>query len=163
MERQTIKKDNSKNKIEFTRTSTTITPDDGFVDERKLGHIDSFGESNYIKGHAKVVSFSTDDPRVTKPVLYILLTIFIIICLVLLFTDVWFIGIAFLIMSFLTFRSNIKSIKEKEIEYANKGKDTTIDSLTEAKEIVSELNEEIKDSFKESTEYIKDKNNLTKL
>ena len=85
MERKTIKTDN--NKIQFTKTSTTITPDDGFVNERKLGHIRHFGESNYIKGHARSVSFSTDDPRVTKPVLYITITIFIVIGLILLFTD----------------------------------------------------------------------------
>ena len=59
-------------------------------------------------------------------------------------------------MTFLTYRSNIKSIREKEIEYATKGRDTTIDSLNEAKEIFSELNEEIKDSFRESAEYIKE-------
>ncbi len=156
MERKTIKTDNSNNKVQFTKTSTTITPDDGFVNERKLGHIGHFGESNYIKGHAKSVSFSTDDPRVTKPFLYIMITIFIVIGLILLFTDAWFIGIAFLVMTFLTYRSNIKSIREKEIEYANKGRDTTIDSLNEAKEIFSELNEEIKDSFRESAEYIKE-------
>lgn len=156
MERKTIKTDNSNNKVQFTKTSTTITPDDGFVNERKLGHIGHFGESNYIKGHAKSVSFSTDDPRVTKPFLYIMITIFIVIGLILLFTDAWFIGIAFLVITFLTYRSNIKSIREKEIEYANKGRDTTIDSLNEAKEIFSELNEEIKDSFRESAEYIKE-------
>ena len=50
-------------------------------------------------------------------------------------------------MTFLTYRSNRQSIREKEIEYAKKGKDTTIDSLNEAKEILSELNEEIKGSF----------------
>ena len=44
----------------------------------------------------------------------------------------------------------------EEIEYAKKGKDTTIDSLNEAKEILSELNEEIKGSFRESGEYIKE-------
>ena len=58
-------------------------------------------------------------------------------------------------MTFLTYRSNRQSIREKEIEYAKKGKDTTIDSLNEAKEILSELNEEIKGSFRESGEYIK--------
>ena len=57
-------------------------------------------------------------------------------------------------MTFLTYRSNRQSIREKEIEYAKKGKDTTIDSLNEAKEILSELNEEIKGSFRESGEYI---------
>lgn len=59
-------------------------------------------------------------------------------------------------MTFLTYRSNRQSIREKEIEYAKKGKDTTIDSLNEAKEILSELNEEIKGSFRESGEYIKE-------
>ena len=44
-------------------------------------------------------------------------------------------------MTFLTYRSNRQSIREKEIEYAKKGKDTTIDSLNEAKEILSELKE----------------------
>ena len=58
-------------------------------------------------------------------------------------------------MTFLTYRSNRQSIREKEIEYAKKGKDT-IDSLNEAKEILSELNEEIKGSFRESGEYIKE-------
>ena len=154
MERKTIKTDN--NKIQFTKTSTTITPDDGFVNERKLGHIGHFGESNYIKGHARSVSFSTDDPRVTKPVLYIMITIFIVIALILLFTDACVIGIVCLVMTFLTYRSNRQSIREKEIEYAKKGKDTTIDSLNEAKEILSELNEEIKGSFRESGEYIKE-------
>ena len=38
----------------------------------------------------------------------------------------------------------------------SEGKDTTIDSLNEAKEILSELNEEIKGSFRESGEYIKE-------
>ena len=61
-------------------------------------------------------------------------------------------------MTFLTYRSNRQSIREKEIEYAKKGKDTTIDSLNEAKEILSELNEEIKVSFRESVEYIKEHN-----
>ena len=55
-------------------------------------------------------------------------------------------------MTFLTYRSNRQSIREKEIEYAKKGKDTTIDSLNEAKEILSEL----KGSFRESGEYIKE-------
>ena len=50
-------------------------------------------------------------------------------------------------MTFLTYRSNRQSIREKEIEYAKKGKDTTIDSLNEAKEILSELNEEIQEIF----------------
>ena len=50
-------------------------------------------------------------------------------------------------MTFLTYRSNRQSIREKEIEYAKKGKDTTIDSLNEAKEILSELNEEIKERY----------------
>lgn len=59
-------------------------------------------------------------------------------------------------MTFLTYRSNRQSIREKEIEYAKKGKDTTIDSLNEAKEILSELNEEIKGGFRESGEYIKE-------
>ena len=59
-------------------------------------------------------------------------------------------------MTFLTYRSNRQSIREKEIEYAKKGKDTTIDSLNEAKEILSELNEEIKGCFRESGEYIKE-------
>ena len=59
-------------------------------------------------------------------------------------------------MTFLTYRSNRQSIREKEIEYAKKGKDTTIDSLNEAKEILSELNEEIKGNFRESGEYIKE-------
>ena len=59
-------------------------------------------------------------------------------------------------MTFLTYRSNRQSIREKEIEYAKKGKDTTIDSLNEAKEILSELNEEIKGRFRESGEYIKE-------
>ena len=76
--------------------------------------------------------------------------------LILLFTDAWFIGIVCLVMTFLTYRSNRQSIREKEIEYAKKGKDTTIDSLNEAKEILSELNEEIKGSFRESGEYIKE-------
>lgn len=70
--------------------------------------------------------------------------------------DAWFIGIVCLVMTFLTYRSNRQSIREKEIEYAKKGKDTTIDSLNEAKEILSELNEEIKGSFRESGEYIKE-------
>ena len=59
-------------------------------------------------------------------------------------------------MTFLTYRSNSQSIREKEIEYAKKGKDTTIDSLNEAKEILSEIKEEIKSSFRESGEYIKE-------
>lgn len=156
MERKTIQKDDSNKQVKFTRKSTTITPDDGFVNERKLGRIGHLGEVNYIKGHAKSVSFSTDDPRVTKPFLYIMITIFIVIGLILLFTDVWLMGIALLVLTFLTYRNNRQSIREKEIEYANKGKDTTIDSLNEAKEIFSEINEEIKDSFRESAEYIKE-------
>ena len=47
-------------------------------------------------------------------------------------------------MTFLTYRSNRQSIREKEIEYAKKGKDTTIDSLNEAKEIVKQLYKNVK-------------------
>ena len=36
MERKTIQKDDSNKQVKFTRKSTTITPDDGFVNERKL-------------------------------------------------------------------------------------------------------------------------------
>ena len=42
----------------------------------------------------------------------------------------------------------IYSVSYTHLEYAKKGKDTTIDSLNEAKEILSELNEEIKGSFR---------------
>ena len=44
-----------------------------------------------------------------------------VIGLILLFTDAWFIGIVCLVMTFLTYRSNRQSIREKEIEYAKKG------------------------------------------
>lgn len=80
-------------------TKTTIkekTPEDGFVYENKERISTTWNETNkpghYVwhKGYAKKFSYTTNDPRITRPFAYAMCRIFLVIGIILLLLHSWF-------------------------------------------------------------------------
>ena len=73
-------KENEKNGEKgWEKSEVTITPDDGVVDMTGVKHfaMDDTGRNFY--GYAKRISFSTDDPKIVKPLGWIFAIIVVII------------------------------------------------------------------------------------
>ncbi len=85
-------------------SQTTIkekTPEDGFVYENKEHISTSWSETNnpprsvWHKGHAKKISYATNDPRITRPFAYTMCGIFLAIGIISLLLHSWFFCIIF--------------------------------------------------------------------
>lgn len=100
--------------VDITRVSTT--PEDGFTDNLNRVTID---DPTHVKGYQTNIRFETDDPRIVKPFLYGLCSIFYIISIILLIVKCYFFSILFFIVTTVTLILQLKTIKEKEKELLN--------------------------------------------
>jgi len=141
-------KKNKEIKINDNGTTTTIetietTPEDGFVHgsvirPTKMQH---YGKDNtmYHKGYSKTFTYTTDDPRITRPVAYTLCGIFVAIGIIMLLFRSWFFGIIFTAMGIFALSKSKKDIDKKAEELKQKGYDVTIDSKEEAEQLKNEV------------------------
>jgi len=140
----------------LTKEVIEVTPEDGFVSDKEIRptKMQHYGKGNrlYHKGYAKTVSYTTNDPRVTRPFIKLVCGIFFAIGLImlLLFRDLFF-GIIFIGTSIFTYIKANKDIDKVAEELKSKGQDVTIDSVEEQEQIKNEMVGLFKQGLKEST------------
>ena len=125
-------------------TTTTTTPEDGFVPNMNKMNAD---DSSYVKGYQVNTHFETNDPRIVKPFLYGTAILFYIITFILLFNKVYFFGIMFLTFTTIFVIGVTKETKKNEQELL---KNPTYDHND--KEVIKEFGQTIKDEFKETSD-----------
>lgn len=146
----------------FEVETIETTPEDGFIQQTQLhpaNPLDFEKHVTYKKGYSKTKSYSTDDPRITRPFVYGVSTIFMLIGIVSLIFGNWFFGIMFTAISIFTFIKSKEDIDAIAKEKAKQGKDVTIDSKEEAQQLIDNFSNTIKEGFKESKETVWTKKN----
>lgn len=136
----------------YTKTTITEqTPEDGFVFQNKEHIASSWTETNkpghYVwhKGYAKKFSYTTNDPRITRPFVYAMCGIFLAIGIVLLLFRSWFLGIIFTAGALFAFYNSKKDIDAIEEDLRNQGHD--MDSQSKKEEVRKEFAETMKNGF----------------
>lgn len=136
--------------ITYTKETTEFTPEDGFVPEKEIRPLKVRKASEGTKAHmgtAKHVTYTTSDPRITRPFVYGFAAIFFLIGLGATIGGLWFFGIIFMAAGVLVFIDGKRDIDKIAEEMKKQGKDVTIDSPEEAKQLKNELKKEVKDTF----------------
>lgn len=156
---------NKKTKINDNGSITTTeiietTPEDGFVPESVIhpNDIDTIGK--YHKGYSKTFTYTTNDPRITRPVAYTMCGIFLAIGIIMLLLQSWFFGIIFTSISIFAFFKSKKDIDKIANELKQQGKDVTIDSKEEAEQLKNEVVEDFKDGMNDVISSTFTKNNF---
>lgn len=115
------------------------TPEDGFVKDKEIRPVkmQHYGKGNtqYHKGFAKTVSYTTNDPRITRPVAYGICGIFLAIGIIMLLIGNWFFGIIFTAIAIFGLVKSKKDIDKVAEELRSKGQDVTIDSIEEKEQL----------------------------
>lgn len=141
-------------------TKTTIkekTSEDGFVYENKEHIATSWSETNHPprsvwhKGYAKKFSYTTNDPRITRPIVYTMCGIFLAIGIICLLLHSWFFGIIFTAVALFTFYDSKKDIDAIEENLKKQGND--MDSESKKEEVRKEFVETIKNGSKDAITY----------
>lgn len=136
----------------YTKTTITEkTSEDGFVYENKEHIATSWSDTNHPprsvwhKGYAKKFSYTTNDPRITRPFAYIICGIFLAIGLICLLFHSWFFGIVFTAGALFTFYDSKKNIDAIEDDLKKQGHDMY--SKEKKEEVRKEFAETIKNGF----------------
>ena len=150
MEKKTdykINENGSFRKEETTRT----TPEDGLVPECEIrpAALPHTTRGKYHVGYSTTKAYSTNDPRITRPIVAVFCGIFLLVGIITLLLRLWlfaaaFIGIA--IFGFVKANKDIDAIADK---LKKQGKDVTIDSKEELNEVVTDVTDKMKTSFQE--------------
>lgn len=131
------------------------TPADGFVKDKEIrpAKMQHYGEGNtqYHKGLAKTVSYTTNDPKITRPVAYGICGIFLAIGIIMLLIGNCFFGIIFTAVATFGLVKSKKDIDRVAEELRSKGQDVTIDSAEEKEQLKNEINEISKNSINDIT------------
>lgn len=147
MKKKIIKEKNDNGlyaKIEVTEK----TPEDGFIYENKEHISTSWSDTNspprsvWHKGYAKKFSYTTNDPRITRPFVYTICGIFFVIGIISLLLRSCFFGITFTVAALLTFFDAKKGIDAIEEDFRKQGHD--MDSESKKKEVRKEFVETMK-------------------
>lgn len=151
MEKKTdykIKENGSFSKEETIRT----TPEDGLVREREIRPAALSGETRgkYHLGSSTTKTYSTNDPRVTRPFVAIFCGIFLLIGIVTLLLHLWLFSAAFIGAAIFTFVKANKDIDAIADKLKKQGKDVTIDSKEELHEVVTDVTDNMKSKFQEA-------------
>lgn len=147
MKKEIIKEKN-KNGLYTKITATEKTPEHGFVYENKEHIATSWSDTNspprsvWHKGYAKKFSYTTNDPRITRPFAYTICGIFLAIGIIFLLVHSWFFGIVFTAGALFTFYDSKKDIDAIEEDLKKQGHDMDSESIKE--EVRKEFAETIK-------------------
>lgn len=134
-------------------TTEEQTPEDGFVYQNKENIATSWSETNnpprfvWHKGYAKKFSYTTNDPRITRPFAYAMCGIFLAIGIICLLFRSWFFGIIFTAVALFSFYDSKKDIDAIENDLRSRGHD--MDSKEKKEEVRQEVNEIIKNGFED--------------
>lgn len=139
------------------------TPEDGFVKDKEIRPVkmQHYGEGNtqYHKGFAKTVSYTTNDPRITRPVAYGICGIFFAIGIVMLLIGNYFFGVIFTAVAIFGLVKSKRDIDRVAEELRSKGQDITIDTIEEKEQLKNEIKEISKNSINDVTTSIFTKDN----
>lgn len=151
MERKTEVK-TTKSGIVFEEETIKTTPEDGFVHEQTIrpAALPTETRGKYHKGYSTTKTFSTNDPRVTRPFAYGMCGLFFVIGLGMLLAHQWFFALSFCGVSVFGFVKAKKDIDRIAQELKKQGRDVTIDSKEELCEVTSEVADIAKTGFQES-------------
>lgn len=150
MEKQKETKIN-KNGVYETIETIETTPNDGIVPEKIIRPVDMDTVGKYHKGYSTTKTFSTNDPRITRPFVYGTCSLILILGIVMLLTGNLFFGIVFVVSGILVFNKAKKDIDKIADEFKSKGQDVTIDSVEEKEQLKNEVIDDFKNSLKETT------------
>lgn len=148
-------------------TKTTVkekTPEDGFVYENKEHVATSWSETNHPprsvwhKGYAKKFSYTTNDPRITKPFAYAMCGILLTIGIICLLFHSWFFGIIFTAIGLFSFSKAKKDIDAIEEDLRNQRHD--MDSKEKKEEVRKEFAETMKYGINDVAKSTFTKNNF---
>lgn len=132
------------------------TPEDGFVPEADIypNRLDTRGKCH--KGYVKGKTYTTNDPRMTRPFIYIICGIFFVIGVILLLFRLYFVALPVIFVSCFTFVKSKKDIDKIENELK---KNSNYDPND--KEVIKNFTKDIKNGFKDVTTstFTKDKYN----
>ena len=137
-------------------------PEDGFIKQSELhpaNSLDNEKRKTYIKGYSKTKTYTTNDPRITRPFAYSISAIFLLIGIILVMFRNYFFGIIFTLTSIFSFINSKKDIDAIAKEKMKQGKDVTIDSKEEAKQLFGKLSNIVKDDFKDIKKSVWSKEN----
>lgn len=137
-------------------------PEDGFIQESKLypaNPLDIQKQVTYKKGYSKNKSYTTDDPRVTRPIAYGICATFLLIGISLLIFGKYFFGTIFTTISIFVFVKSKKAIDEISKKKQKQGKDVTIDSKEETQQLINDFSNTIKEDFKDDKKIVWTKKN----
>ncbi len=136
----------------FSKKETIITtPEDGFVPEREIrpAALSSETRGKSRKGYSTSKAYTTNDPRVTRPFIYIFCGIFFLIGMITLLLHLWFFAAAFIGAAIFIFVKSNKDVDAIAEKLKKQGKDVTIDSAEEWSEVMSDAVGQMKDGMKE--------------
>lgn len=147
------------NKIFKNIETIETTPNDGVVPEKVIRPVDMDTIGKYHKGYSTTKSFSTNDPRITRPFVYGTCSLIFILGIIMLLTGNLFFGIIFVVSGILVFNKAKKDIDKISDELKSKGQDVTIDSVEEKEQLKTEFVDGLKENLKETTKqtFTKDK------
>lgn len=115
------------------KVTITQTPEDGFVPDSVMQPHARHTRGKYHKGFGKSVTYTTNDPRVTRPFAYGMCGLFLIIGIILLWLHVWIIGIWFIVMTLIAFFGFKKQIDAVAEELEKNEQDIATDQSEEWK------------------------------
>lgn len=152
-------------KVEFQEEIIRTVPEDGFVPERIPRPAASPRKitASYHKGYRSSRVYTTSDPRVTRPFVYGICALFFLIGVCLLFSDRLLFGIVFLTASVLTFVRSKKQIDETAEKMAAEGKDVTIDSKEELRDIAADVAQTFHSGYREAAKETFQKEHLQRM
>lgn len=164
MKKETKKLENTIiNNVEMETIETT--PEDGFIQSSeirptKMQHYEK-DNAMYHKGYSKTFTYTTNDPRITRPFIKIMCGIFLTsgLLMLLLFKNI-FLGIIFILVSIFAYLKAKKDIDKIAEELKQQGKDVTIDSKEEAEQIKNEFVGTIKGGMNDAISNTFTKNNF---
>lgn len=167
MEKKTETKINDNGSFRKEETIRT-TPEDGMVSERVTRPAATTRETRgkFHKGYTTTKTVTTNDPRVTRLVLAGFCGVFFLIGIITLVMKLWLFSAAFLSVSIFAFVKENKRINHIAQDLKKEGRDVTIDSKEELKEVAGGVTGEMKEKFEESAQetFTKEKiNRFTKL
>lgn len=155
-----INDNGSTTKIETIET----TPEDGFVHSSVIRPVkmQHYGKDNtmYHKGYSKTFTYTTNDPRITRPIAYTMCGIFLAIGIFMLLLQNWFFGIIFTATALFAFSKSKKDIDKIAEELKQQGGDVTIDSKEEAEQLKNEVVGTFKDGMNDAISSTFTKNNF---
>lgn len=161
MEKETTRTEETSGLFQERETIRT-TPEDGIVPDKVTRPAALSGETRGKAhvGYQSSRSFSTNDPRVTRPVVYIFCGIFLLIALITLINGLWGFSIIFGAAAVFAFIKENKRIDGIAQELSQKGQDVTIDSPEELKEVMTGVADEMKTGFQQSGEEVFTSSNI---